>query len=134
MCEEDRGRAFVEPVHQLLRPMTPYPAPRAEGRTVPVGRALLDVHGIGPCRLRLPANLVGLPVLALPVESSEGLPVGGQLDGPAWSLSGLLAVGRTYQVGRAYHDVTDWHLPRPHRRPSTTAPALATASDARCGR
>lgn len=119
----------VERVHQLLRPMTPHPAPRADDRTLPVVRPLLDVHGGAPCRLRPPVNLAGHPALTLPVGfSSEGLPIGGQLVGPPWSECGPGA------VGRAYENVTDWHLPRPDRRQSTTAPALATASDARCGR
>jgi aspartyl-tRNA(Asn)/glutamyl-tRNA(Gln) amidotransferase subunit A len=41
------------------------------------------------------ANLAGLPALSLPASTGEdGLPVGAQLIGPAWSEGRLLALAR----------------------------------------
>ena len=55
----------------------------------------------------LPVNAAGLPGLAFPIGfSSDGLPLGGQLIGPAWSETVLCSLGASYQ------ETTDWHLRR----------------------
>ena len=56
----------------------------------------------------VPASLIGLPALSVPVGfSSEGLPMGLQIIGRSGNDQGVLA------LGQAYHRATDW----PGRRP-----------------
>ncbi|MCY7419021.1 MAG: amidase [Chloroflexi bacterium] len=64
--------------------------------------------GNGP--LTAAANLAGLPAVFLPCGlSDDGLPVGIQLVGPAFSEATLLAAGRAFQ------SVSGWHRLRPPR-------------------
>lgn len=53
------------------------------------------------------SNLAGIPALSLPCGLVNGLPVGIQLVGPAYSENTLLAMGRLFQQH------TDFHLQRP---------------------
>ena len=53
-------------------------------------------------------NLAGLPALCLPCGFADGMPVGLQLVGPAFSENLLLAVGKEFQTR------TDWHRKRPN--------------------
>jgi len=53
------------------------------------------------------SNLAGIPALSLPCGFVNGLPVGIQLVGPAYSESTLLAIGREFQKQ------TDFHRQRP---------------------
>ena len=46
----------------------------------------------------LPVNMAGLPGLSIPCGLSEGMPVGLQLIGPAWSELELLRLGRGYEA------------------------------------
>ncbi len=46
----------------------------------------------------LPVNMAGLPGLSIPCGLSDGLPVGLQLIGPAWSELELLRLGRGYEA------------------------------------
>ena len=88
----------------LLAPCTVFPAPRVDDTEIEVEGGKLDVHGGGCARLTLPANVAGLPALALPIGfSSAGTPIGAQLIGLPWSESFLCSLGASYQ--RA----TDWH-------------------------
>jgi hypothetical protein len=45
----------------------------------------------------LPVNLAGLPGISIPCGLSDGLPVGLQLIGPAWSEARLCALARAYE-------------------------------------
>jgi Asp-tRNA(Asn)/Glu-tRNA(Gln) amidotransferase A subunit family amidase len=45
----------------------------------------------------LPVNMAGLPGISVPCGLSDGLPVGLQLIGPAWSEARLLALARAYE-------------------------------------
>ena len=45
----------------------------------------------------LPVNMAGLPGISIPCGLSDGLPVGLQLIGPAWSEVRLLALARAYE-------------------------------------
>ncbi|MGA8598737.1 MAG: amidase family protein [Bryobacteraceae bacterium] len=53
------------------------------------------------------ANLCGLPGLSVPCGFAEGLPIGMQFVGPAFSENTLLAFGRTFQT------LTDFHKQHP---------------------
>jgi len=46
----------------------------------------------------LPVNIAGLPGVSVPCGLSEGLPVGLQLIGPAWSEAPLLRLARAYEA------------------------------------
>jgi Asp-tRNA(Asn)/Glu-tRNA(Gln) amidotransferase A subunit family amidase len=52
-------------------------------------------------------NLAGLPALSVPCGFVDGLPVGLQFCGPAWSENTLIALGKQFQSR------TDWHKRRP---------------------
>jgi Asp-tRNA(Asn)/Glu-tRNA(Gln) amidotransferase A subunit family amidase len=45
----------------------------------------------------LPVNMAGLPGISIPCGLSEGLPVGLQLIGPAWSELMLLRAARAFE-------------------------------------
>ena len=64
----------------------------------------------------VPASLIGLPALSVPVGfSPEGLPCGMQIIGRSGDDAGVLA------MGQAYHRATDW----PARRPPLVAGAVS---------
>jgi aspartyl-tRNA(Asn)/glutamyl-tRNA(Gln) amidotransferase subunit A len=52
-------------------------------------------------------NLAGIPALSVPCGFIDGLPVGLQFCGPAWSENTLIALGKQFQAR------TDWHKRRP---------------------
>lgn len=81
----DFAAAFGSGVDLLFTPTTPTTAFKAGEKTAdPVAMYLADIF---VC----PVNLAGLPALSLPLGRSEGLPVGGQLIGPAFSEAKLLS-------------------------------------------
>jgi len=45
----------------------------------------------------LPVNMAGLPGISIPCGLSEGMPVGLQLIGPAWSEARLFALARGFE-------------------------------------
>lgn len=60
------------------------------------------------CRMTTPANMGGVPALALPVGfSSAGLPLSAQLIGKWFDEETL------YRIAFAYEQTTDWHARRP---------------------
>ncbi len=59
---------------------------------------LLGERGMSLTVLTMPANLAGLPALALPVPSPTGLPASLQLIGPPGSEEQLIALGRVIEV------------------------------------
>jgi aspartyl-tRNA(Asn)/glutamyl-tRNA(Gln) amidotransferase subunit A len=55
-------------------------------------------------RLNRPANFTGVPAISVPCGfTREGLPIGLQLMGPAWSEPRLL------RLANAYEQATGWH-------------------------
>lgn len=81
------------------------PADRAPTRSVPAGDITLSEIS---WRLPSPANLAGVPTLALPSGfSASGLPLGLQIMGRHWDEATV------YRAGAAYEHVTDWHTRRP---------------------
>lgn len=83
----DYARLFEEGVDAVLGPTTPTPAFRLCERSAedPWEMYRSDVFTAA-------ANLAGLPAVSLPVGLSDGLPVGGQLVGPAWGEERLLGL------------------------------------------
>jgi aspartyl-tRNA(Asn)/glutamyl-tRNA(Gln) amidotransferase subunit A len=76
----------------LLTPTTPTPAFKAGDKTSdPVAMYLADIF---VCAV----SLAGLPALSLPAGLSEGLPVGLQLVGPAFSEAGLLSAAAALEA------------------------------------
>jgi aspartyl-tRNA(Asn)/glutamyl-tRNA(Gln) amidotransferase subunit A len=74
-------------------------------RAVPAGHI---TPGEMSWRMPSPANLAGVPTLALPCGfSREGLPLGLQIMGRHWDESTV------YRAGAAYERATDWHTRRP---------------------
>ncbi|MGH2683115.1 MAG: amidase [Actinomycetota bacterium] len=85
-------------VDALVAPTTPFPAPRADREQVDFGGVTWDIHRGGPAWLTRPANLAGLPALALPAGfSREGMPLGVQLIGRPAGEAILLRLARAYE-------------------------------------
>ncbi len=70
----------------------------------------------------LPVNIAGLPGVSIPCGLSEGLPVGLQLIGAAWSEAEL------FRAARAYEGITagaDWRRVEPHALERLADPMIA---------
>lgn len=102
LIRNDFEKAFAE-VDFLIGPTTPTPAFKlGEKAANPLAMYLSDIYTIT-------TNLAGIPGLSMPCGlSSEGLPIGVQLVGPALSETALL------QAARLYERETDWHTRRPN--------------------
>ncbi len=100
------SRAFAaafERADVLLAPCTSFPAPNATDNEVVVDGGTVDVHLGGCARLTLPVNVAGLPALAFPVGfSNEGLPIGAQLIGRAWTERALCGVVGAFETATDY--------------------------------
>jgi len=81
----------------ILAPVWRQPPPRiAEIEAQSVADAARFVGGV--LRATAPANVLGLPALAVPIGMiSAGVPTGAQLIGRPWSEPTLLALGHAYQ-------------------------------------
>lgn len=101
LIQQDFVNAF-ESVDVIAAPVAPTTAFRlGEHSGDPLEMYLQDIFS-------LPANLAGVPGLALPVGfDSQGLPIGMQLMGPHFGEETLLRTAHVYQ------QVTDWHLRKP---------------------
>jgi aspartyl-tRNA(Asn)/glutamyl-tRNA(Gln) amidotransferase subunit A len=101
LIRNDFEKAFAE-VDFLIGPTTPTPAFKlGEKAANPLAMYLSDIYTIT-------TNLAGIPGLSMPCGfSSEGLPIGVQLVGPAMSETALL------QAARLYERETQWHTRRP---------------------
>jgi aspartyl-tRNA(Asn)/glutamyl-tRNA(Gln) amidotransferase subunit A len=97
---EEFKQAFQQ-VDILLGPTTPSTAFKLGEKTKdPVSMYLSDIYTIA-------INLAGLPALSIPAGFIDGLPVGMQLIGQAFTEAKLLNVAHRYQ------QVTDWHKKLP---------------------
>ncbi len=98
---EDFDKAFQE-VDLIVSPASPDPAfTIGEMADDPLAMYLSDIYTIS-------ANLAGLPGISIPAGmSSNGLPIGLQLQGPAFEEERLL------RAARMFERETDWHLMRP---------------------
>ncbi len=101
LIQQDFVDAF-ESVDVIAAPVAPTTAFRlGEHSGDPLEMYLQDIFS-------LPANLAGVPGLALPVGfDSQGLPIGMQLMGPHFGEETLLRTAHVYQ------QATDWHLRKP---------------------
>jgi aspartyl-tRNA(Asn)/glutamyl-tRNA(Gln) amidotransferase subunit A len=74
----------------------------------------------------LPVNMAGLPGISIPCGLSEGMPVGLQLIGPAWSEARLFALARGYEALTAGES---WRDQEPAQLALTTDPAQPTPAE-----
>jgi amidase len=105
----DRFDAVVLPTAQVW----PFPADWRWPKEI-AGRKMDTYHRW--MEVVVPASLIGLPALSVPVGfSAEGLPSGMQIIGRSGDDAGVLA------IGQAYHRATEW----PQRRPPLVAGAVS---------
>lgn len=102
LFQDDFARVF-EKVDLLITPVTPTPPFKiGENSADPVKMYLADILTSG-------ANLAGIPGLALPCGfTKSNLPIGLQILGPHFSENLL------FFVGKAFQELTDWHLKKPN--------------------
>jgi Asp-tRNA(Asn)/Glu-tRNA(Gln) amidotransferase A subunit family amidase len=74
----------------------------------------------------LPVNMAGLPGISIPCGLSEGMPVGLQLIGPAWSELELFRLARAYEALTAG---ADWRNREPAQLALTTDPDQPTPAE-----
>ncbi len=99
LIKQDFDRAF-ESVDAIISPTAPTAAFQMGEVSDPLAMKLNDV-------LTIPANMAGIPALSLPCGFTEkGLPIGLQLQAPAFAEETLL------RFAHAYEQATDWHTRR----------------------
>ena len=74
----------------------------------------------------LPVNMAGLPGISIPCGLSEGMPVGLQLIGPAWSELELFRLSRAYEALTA---AAPWRDQEPAQLALTTDPGTQTPAE-----
>jgi aspartyl-tRNA(Asn)/glutamyl-tRNA(Gln) amidotransferase subunit A len=92
LIKRDFDLVFEQGFDALVAPTSPSVAfPFGARMTDPVAMYLSDA-------CTLPVNIAGLPGVSVPCGLSEGLPVGLQLIGDAWSEAPLLRAARAYEA------------------------------------
>ena len=106
LIQDELKQAFQQ-VDLILGPTTPTPAYKTGEKSAnPLDMYLGDIYTVI-------ANLAGIPAISFPAGfSAEGLPIGLQLQGPAFSESRLL------QATHAFQSQTDWHQQDPQMTPA----------------
>lgn len=105
----DRYDAVVLPTAQVW----PFPAEWRWPEVI-AGRRMDTYHRW--MEVVIPASLIGLPALSVPVGfSKQGLPTGMQIIGRSGDDAGVLA------IGQAYHRATDWPGKRPPLVPTAVS-------------
>lgn len=97
-AEFDRAYADVDVIVSATSPTTAFRI--GERSDDPLQMYLADI-------LTIPANLAGIPSIAVPCGFADGLPVSLQIMGPAFAEDLIL------RVADAYERVTDWSARRP---------------------
>jgi aspartyl-tRNA(Asn)/glutamyl-tRNA(Gln) amidotransferase subunit A len=126
LIKRDFDRLWAEGFDALVAPTSPSVAFRFGARMAdPVQMYLSDA-------CTLPVNMAGLPGVSVPCGLSDGLPVGLQLIGAAWSEAALLRAARAYEGLTAG---AEWRRVEPHALaaladPSTPTPAERVTSGA----
>jgi len=91
LIKGDFDAAFGRGIDALVAPTSPFVAwPFGAKMADPVAMYLADA-------CTLPVNMAGLPGISIPCGLAEGLPVGLQLIGPAWSEARLCELARAYE-------------------------------------
>jgi aspartyl-tRNA(Asn)/glutamyl-tRNA(Gln) amidotransferase subunit A len=91
LIKQDFDTVFGSGIDALVAPTSPFVAwPLGARMADPVAMYLADA-------CTLPVNMAGLPGISIPCGLADGLPVGLQLIGPAWSEARLLALARAYE-------------------------------------
>ncbi|HSW42811.1 MAG TPA: Asp-tRNA(Asn)/Glu-tRNA(Gln) amidotransferase subunit GatA [Patescibacteria group bacterium] len=102
LIKGDFDAVFGSGIDALVAPTSPLVAwPMGAKVDDPVAMYLTDA-------CTLPVNMAGLPGISIPCGLSDGLPVGLQLIGPAWSEARLCALGRAYEgitAGEAWRGI-----------------------------
>ena len=92
LIKADFDAAFGAGIDALVAPTSPSVAwPFGAKLDDPVAMYLSDA-------CTLPVNMAGLPGISIPAGLSDGLPVGLQLIGPAWSELALFRLARAYEA------------------------------------
>lgn len=100
LVSDDFNKAFKS-VDVIMGPTTPSPAFKLGEKTSdPLSMYLSDIYTIA-------VNLAGLPGISIPAGFTQGLPIGLQLIGGAFSEARLLNIAHSYQK------ITDWHTKTP---------------------
>jgi len=120
LIKRDFDTVFEAGFDALVAPTSPSVAFRFGARLAdPVAMYLSDA-------CTLPVNIAGLPGVSIPCGLSEGLPVGLQLIGPAWSELEL------FRLARAYEGITaaePWRNQAPTELDLTDDPSGPTPRD-----
>jgi aspartyl-tRNA(Asn)/glutamyl-tRNA(Gln) amidotransferase subunit A len=74
----------------------------------------------------LPVNMAGLPGVSIPCGLADGLPVGLQLIGPAWSEATLMRAARAYEGATAG---AEWRSARPSDLAKLEDPSIPTPAE-----
>lgn len=100
LIKRDFDEAFAK-VDAVVAPTSPTVAFRIGARTDdPVQMYLADVFTI-------PANMAGIPGVAVPCGFSDGMPVSMQVLGKSFDEAGIL------RIAHAYEQAAGWHTKRP---------------------
>ncbi len=92
LIKADFDAAFGAGIDALVAPTSPFVAWQFGARLEdPVAMYLSDA-------CTLPVNMAGLPGISIPAGLADGLPVGLQLIGPAWSELALFRLARAYEA------------------------------------
>ena len=120
LIKADFDTLFAQGFDALVAPTSPSVAFRFGARLAdPVQMYLSDA-------CTLPVNISGLPGLSVPCGLSDGLPVGLQFIGPAWSELELFRLGRGYEAITA---TAEWRTLEPAELALADEPSGPTPAD-----
>jgi aspartyl-tRNA(Asn)/glutamyl-tRNA(Gln) amidotransferase subunit A len=120
LIKRDFDTLFEQGFDALVAPTSPSVAFRFGAKMAdPVAMYLSDA-------CTLPVNMAGLPGISIPCGLSEGMPVGLQLIGPAWSEARLFGLARGYEALTA---TADWRDREPAHLTLTTDPSQPTPAE-----
>ena len=120
LIKRDFDTLFEQGFDALVAPTSPSVAFRFGAKMAdPVSMYLSDA-------CTLPVNMAGLPGISIPCGLSEGMPVGLQLIGPAWSEPRLFALARGYE---AITSGAEWRAREPAQLALTTDEAQPTPAE-----
>jgi aspartyl-tRNA(Asn)/glutamyl-tRNA(Gln) amidotransferase subunit A len=120
LIKRDFDDVFAAGVDALVAPTSASVAFRFGARLAdPVAMYLSDA-------CTLPVNMAGLPGISIPCGLSEGMPVGLQFIGPAWSELELLRLARGYEAITAG---AEWRQKEPAQLRLAADPGAATPAE-----